>query len=202
MSLLNVPHLGMLQFQAMTGETLLLATCDRLIDPDGINGDKSVTINNVEYTFRATARSLKDWERFGKEGRGYMPTQVVWTTNGQWGIRPYDVTGSRVHRSSRWNQNLTDSALSKLTKRLVLFLDGYMETSPARMAMIEAAQSVRQDEIGQAQREIARLKNLLDTQSRKLSDLMDASVGDLLDLSRALDRGDDIHPLFDPPTEV
>lgn len=194
-ALLNIPHLGRLLFSVRDPQTVWVETVERNQNPKFADADHLITINNVEYTrVRVVIHSDHWWtdlqDKGGNLGSGPEQT-LIWTTDGKWAARSCDITARRADPPNRGN-NMSPSALAKLVKRVMLFLDGYMPTEDAQRMIHECDIAIRQAQIAHSRDEIKRLNNLLDSENKKLSAAMRVGMEDLIDLRRALLDGDSL----------
>jgi hypothetical protein len=193
-ALLNIPHLGRLRLLVPDPETVVVETVERNQNPKFSGCDHTVTINNVEYgNIRVRVHSSTWWlEKDGRHGG-----TLVWTTDGNWAALAEDVSATRVDPANR-GRNISESAVNKLVKRVMLFLDGYMPTQDAQRMIHECDIAIRQSQITHSRGEIKRLNNLLDAEKKKLSEAMRVGMSDLIDLRRALQDGGDLEDILYP----
>lgn len=199
-ALLNIPHLGRLRFVVSNPDTVFVETVDKNQNPKFTGCNHSVEINNVEYRrVRVTVHSAKYWADYvTTRTLGTDPQDtLIWTTDGTWAARGADATGTRVDPANR-GRNITASATSKLVKRVMLFLDGYMPTEDAQQMIRDCDMAKRQAQIAHSREEIERLNDLLDAEKKKLAAALDFGVADLIDLRRALQDGDDLEGALYP----
>lgn len=185
----HIPSLGTLSVSAHDGHTLLFQTAERNHNTwsEG-NVDKTVALNRVAYEIEITAHSAT-WfaEREGSNG-GTSDLDVFWTTNLAWGLRTHDIVGKRrdVHRAG---VPLTPAARTQALQHALRALNTYIYTDEFEALNTAAEHIARSSAIEQTKKSVARYRDLLADEEKRLAGLLGYHVDDLIDLSRALKNG-------------
>lgn len=180
----DVPHLGLLTLTCHDDFVVFNTYRSYLHEKLGLTAEEvlqHVTINGVDYTVALSVYP-------GDSDQYSVRYNRIATTDGRWVTAPDCLGTERPDRVRAAKHQISDSARSKLLKRVMLFMEDFSKTDDFERLLTDARDTKRDKAIEDLRTRIASTRKQLATMEQSLAKMLGQDIDDLIALRHAFEN--------------